>query len=57
MLTELRQQGTSLNQMAKLFDSGEQTMLSPADKAVIDALNDNLLKIAEYLMKILALKA
>lgn len=57
MLIELRQQGTSLNQMAKLFDSGEQTMLSPADKAVIDALNDNLLKIAEYLMKILALKA
>ncbi len=57
MLTELRQQGTSLNQMAKLFDSGEQTMLSPADKATIDALNDNLLKIAEYLMKILALKA
>lgn len=57
MLIELRQQGTSLNQMAKLFDSGERTMLSPADKAVIDALNDNLLKIAEYLMKILALKA
>lgn len=57
MLTELRQQGTSLNQMAKLFDSGEQTMLSPSDKAVIDELNDNLLKIAEYLMKILSLKA
>lgn len=57
MLTELRKQGTSLNQMAKLFDSGEQTMLSPSDKAVIDELNDNLLKIAEYLMKILSLKA
>lgn len=57
MLTELRQQGTSLNQMAKLFDSGEQTMLSPSDKAVIDELNDNLLKIAEYLMNILSLKA
>lgn len=57
MLTELRQQGTSLNQMAKLFDSGEQTMLSPSDKALIDELNDNLLKIAEYLMNILSLKA
>ena len=57
MLTELRKQGTSLNQMAKLFDSGEQTMLSPSDKAVIDELNDNLLKIAECLMNILSLKA
>lgn len=55
MINELRKYGTNLNQMAKLFDSGEKTILSPADKAIIDELNDNLLKISEYLMHILAM--
>lgn len=55
MINELRKYGTNLNQMAKLFDSGEKTILSPADKAIIDELNGNLIKISEYLIRILAM--
>lgn len=55
-LNELRKQGTNLNQIAKIFNSGEKTMLSPADKKVIDQLNNNLLKVAEFLIDILAMK-
>ena len=56
MLNELRKQGTNLNQIARIFNSGEKTMLSPADKKVIDQLNNNLIKVAEFLVDTLAMK-
>ena len=56
MLNELRKQGTNLNQIARIFNSGEKTMLSPADKKVIDQLNNNLIKVAEFLVDMLAMK-
>ena len=55
-LNELRKQGTNLNQIARIFNSGEKTMLSPADKKVIDQLNNNLIKVAEFLVDMLAMK-
>ena len=56
MLNELRKQGTNLNQIARIFNSGEKTMLSPADKKVIYQLNNNLIKVAEFLVDTLAMK-
>ena len=56
MFNELRKQGTNLNQIARIFNSGEKTMLSPADKKVIDQLNNNLIKVAEFLVDMLAMK-
>ena len=56
MLNELRKQGTNLNQIARIFNSGEKIMLSPADKKVIDQLNNNLIKVAEFLVDMLAMK-
>ena len=55
-LNELRKQGTNLNQIARIFNSGEKTMLLPADKKVIDKLNNSLIKVAEFLIDILGMK-
>ena len=56
MFNELRKQGTDLNRIAKVFDSGEKTKLSKEDKEILDCLDDNLMKLAEFFVNVLKIK-